>query len=90
MSFPVLLVREDNAYTGRLDGVQLEIVGARAEGTDLDPAKPGLGFEAIQVNFVFASNSARGLYEVSTGDGFDWISGALQGREAALFYWRRV
>lgn len=50
---------------------------------------PGLGFDAIQFNFVFESNPARRLYERMGWQQVGRIPDAVEG-EAALVYWRAV
>lgn len=50
---------------------------------------PQLGFDAIQFNFVFASNPARPLYEALGWREIGRIPNAL-GDEDAVIYWRSV
>jgi GNAT superfamily N-acetyltransferase len=50
---------------------------------------PGLGFDAIQFNFVFADNPARRLYERLGWKEIGRIPGAL-GPTDAVIYWRAV
>ena len=51
---------------------------------------PGLGFDAIQFNFVFEDNPARGLYESFGWEVVGRIPQALPDGRAALVYWRAV
>jgi GNAT superfamily N-acetyltransferase len=51
---------------------------------------PTLGFDAIQFNFVFASNPARSLYEELGWREIGRIPDALPGGEEALIFWRAV
>jgi len=50
---------------------------------------PGLGFDAIQFNLVFASNPARALYAELGWRQIGRVPAAVEG-EDALIYWRAV
>ena len=50
---------------------------------------PGLGFDAIQFNLVFASNPARSLYEELGWREIGRLPDAVDGEDAVI-YWRRV
>ncbi len=50
---------------------------------------PGLGFDALQFNLVFASNPARALYEELGWREIGRIPDAVGGEEAVI-YWRAV
>jgi GNAT superfamily N-acetyltransferase len=50
---------------------------------------PGLGFDAIQFNLVFASNPARSLYEELGWREIGRLPDAVEGEDAVI-YWRRV
>ena len=50
---------------------------------------PGLGFDAIMFNFVFASNPARKLYASLGWREIGRIPDAVEGEDAVI-YWRRV
>jgi len=61
----------------------------RALVTDSIARAAALGFDAVQFNFVFEANPARGLYEELGWQVIGRIPGALGG-EDALIYWRAV
>jgi ribosomal protein S18 acetylase RimI-like enzyme len=52
-------------------------------------AAPGLGFDALMFNLVFASNPARRLYERLGFEVVGRVPAAVEG-EDAFVYWRRV
>ena len=64
-------------------------VGQRLVEDSIERA-PGLGFDAIQFNFVFEDNPARGLYESFGWEVVGRIPQALPDGRAALVYWRAV
>jgi hypothetical protein len=62
--------------------------------TDSIERAPLAGFDAIQFNFVFASNPARAMYEWlgwrEIGRVPDAVPLADGGRQDAIIYWRSV
>ena len=64
-------------------------VGRRLVEDSIERA-PSLGFDAIQFNFVFEDNPARGLYEELGWTVVGRIPEALPDGRAALVYWRKV
>jgi GNAT superfamily N-acetyltransferase len=50
---------------------------------------PGLGFDALMFNLVFASNPARRLYERLGFEAIGRIPDAVAGEDAVI-YWRRL